>query len=181
MDSTGSVYSAFCRCQDGADQGCRHLGATLCELDDFLSNQGKSVTFMSAYWNPKPTPTHKPVPMSEIEVSKSTLMKRKRIITPCDDSWIDFFHPRPIKGRKEITHIEKIDFAKKLRKIYLCSGILDFLPFSLDYDKNEHFSSHLDNNISHLTILSQAKNYVYFIQILISYQTTTFQILLKNF
>ena len=33
----------------GADQGCRHLGATLFELDDFLSNQRKSVTSVSAY------------------------------------------------------------------------------------------------------------------------------------
>ena len=24
VDSTGSVYSAFCRCQGEADQGCRH-------------------------------------------------------------------------------------------------------------------------------------------------------------
>ena len=45
-----------------ADQGCRHLGATLFELDVFLSNQRKSVTSMSAYWDPLPTPTHKPVP-----------------------------------------------------------------------------------------------------------------------
>ena len=38
LDSNGCVYSAFCRCKGGADQGCRHLGATLFELDDFLSN-----------------------------------------------------------------------------------------------------------------------------------------------
>ena len=31
-----------------------------------------------------------------------------------------------MKGRKETTHIEKIDFAKKLRKIDPCSGIPDF-------------------------------------------------------
>ena len=86
-------------------------------------------------------------------------MKKKRKITPCNNSWIDSFHPRPIKGRKEITCIEKFCFAKKLRKIDLCSGILDFLPFSVNYDENEDFSSHLDN-ISHLTILSQAENYV---------------------
>ena len=87
-------------------------------------------------------------------------MKTKRKITPCDDSWIDSFHPRPMKGRKEIPHKENIDFAKKLRKINPSSGFLDFLPFSSKYDENEHLSSHLDNSISHLTILSQAKNYV---------------------
>ena len=29
LDPNGSVYSAFCRCKGGADQGCRHLGAAL--------------------------------------------------------------------------------------------------------------------------------------------------------
>ena len=101
------MYSALCRCKGGADQGCGHLGVTLFELDDFLSNQRKSVTSMSAYCNPKPTPTLKPVSMSEMKVSKSSLMKKKRKITPCDDSWIDSFDLRPMKGREEITHKEK--------------------------------------------------------------------------
>ena len=42
VNSTRSVYSAFCRCQGGADQGCRHLGETLFELDDSLSNRAKA-------------------------------------------------------------------------------------------------------------------------------------------
>ena len=146
LDSTGSAYSAFCRCKGGADQGCRHLAASLFELGDFLSNQRNSVTSMSAYCNPKPTPTLKPVPMSEMKVSQSSLMKKKRKITPYDDSWIDSFDPRPMKGRKEITHTEKINFAKKFRKIDPCSGILDFLPFFPNYDENENCSSHFDNN-----------------------------------
>ena len=29
LGSTGSMYSAFCRCKSGANQGCRHLVATL--------------------------------------------------------------------------------------------------------------------------------------------------------
>ena len=48
-------------------------------------------------------------------------MKKKRKITLYDDSWIDSFNPRPMKGRKE-----KFVFAKKLRKVDPCSGILDF-------------------------------------------------------
>ena len=51
-----------------------------------------------------------------------------------------------MKGRKEITHTEKINFAKKFRKIDPCSGILDFLPFFPNYDENENCSSHFDNN-----------------------------------
>ena len=99
-------------------------------------------------------------PVSEMKVSKSSLMKKKRKITPYDDSWIDSLDPRPMKGRKEINHKENIDFTKKLWKIDPCSGILDFLLFSPNYDENENCSSHFDNNISHLTISSQAKNYV---------------------
>ena len=127
MDSTGSVYTAFCRYQVGADQGCRHSSETLFKLGDFLSNQRKSVTSMSAYWNPSPAPTHRPVPTSEMKVSKSSLMKKKRKITTCDDSWIDSFHPRPMKGRKEITRTKKFILPKKKkRKIDPCSGILGF-------------------------------------------------------
>ena len=160
LDSNGSVYSAFCRCKGGADQGSSHLGATLFELDDFLSNQTKSVTSMSAYWNPKPAPTHKPVPVSEMKISHSTVKKKKRKVTPCDDSWIDSFDPRPMKHREETTFKEKIDFANKLRKIDPCSGILDFLPSSNNFDDIENTPSQSEHNISHLYVSSQAKDYV---------------------
>ena len=46
-------------------------------------------------------------------------MKKKRKITPCDNSWIDSFHPRPIKGRKEITQIEKFILQRNLEKLIL--------------------------------------------------------------
>ena len=53
------------------------IWATLYELDDFLSNQKSAYQSMPAYWNLKPTLMHKPVPMSETKVSKSSLMKKK--------------------------------------------------------------------------------------------------------
>ena len=81
---------------------------------------------MSAYWNPKPAPAHKPVPISEMKISHSSVKKKKRKVTPCDDSWIDSFDPRPLKHREETTIKEKMEFEKKLRKIDPCSGILDF-------------------------------------------------------
>lgn len=155
LDSNGSVYSAFCRCKGGADQGCRHLGATLFHLDDFLSNQRKSVTSMSAYWNPKPTPKHKPVPISEMKISFSNLRKKKRKVTPSDDSW-NSFDPRLMKQRRGSTFKEKLDFATKLRKIDPRSGILDFLPSSKDFDDNENSAQQPENNSSHLYVLSQA-------------------------
>ena len=60
LKPNGSIYSAFCRCIGGADQGCRHLGAALFELDDFLSSERSAVTSLPAYWNPKPMPETKP-------------------------------------------------------------------------------------------------------------------------
>ena len=92
-------------CKGGADQGCRHLGATLFELDDFLSKCHLYVCILEPQAN---------TPVSEMKVSKSSLMKKKRKITPYDDSWIDSLDPRPMKGRKEINHKENIDFTKKL-------------------------------------------------------------------
>ena len=44
LDKRGSVYSAFCQCKDGADQGCRHLGAAMFSLEDFLSGNRLAVT-----------------------------------------------------------------------------------------------------------------------------------------
>ena len=160
LDCNGSVYSAFCRCKGGADQGCRHLGATLFVLDDFLSSQRKSVTSVSAYWNPKPTPNNKPVPLSEMKMSHSTAKKKKRKVTACDDSWIDSFDPRPMKHRDDITFKEKMEFAKKLKTIDPYSGILDFLPPSKNSDKTENDPQQPENDISHLSVLTQAKNYV---------------------
>ena len=159
LDSNGSVYSAFCRCKGGADQGCRHLGATLFELDDFLSNQRKSVTSVSAYWNPKPTPKNKPVPLLEMKVSHGHGKRNKRKVTAQDDSWIDSFDPRPMKHRNEITLNEKLEFAQKLRKIDPFSGILDFLPAPKTSDDNDD-SQQSEYNISHLPIMSQAKKYI---------------------
>ena len=103
LDCNGSVYSAFCRFKGGADQGCRHLGATLFELDNFLSNQRKSVSSVSAYWKPKPTPMHKPVPLLEVKMSHNAAKKKKRKVTAFDDSWIDSFDPTPMEKRHEIT------------------------------------------------------------------------------
>lgn len=95
-----------------------------------------------------------------MKISHSTVKKKKRKVTPCDDSWIDSFDPRPMKHREETTTEEKIDFANKLRKIDPCSGILDFLPSSNDFDDIENTPSQSEHNISHLYVSSQAEDYV---------------------
>jgi len=72
-------------------------------------------------------------------------------VTHCDDSWIDSFDPRPMKHREETTTKDKkINFANKLRKIDPCSGILDFLPSSNDFDDIENTPPQSEHNISHL-------------------------------
>jgi len=130
----------------------------LFELDDFLSNQRKSVTSMSAYWNPKPTPKHKPI--SKMKLSFSNARKNKRKVTPSDASWIDSLDPRLMKQKKETSFEEKMEFATKLRKIDPRSGILDFLPSSEDFGENENSKPQPQNNISRLYVLSQGKMFV---------------------
>ena len=67
--------------------------------------------------------------MSEMKVSQSSLMKKERKITPYDDSWIDSFDPRPMKGRKEITLKEKIDLQRNFEKLILVLVFLIFYHF----------------------------------------------------
>ena len=104
LDSKGSVYSAFCRCKGGADQGWRHLGAILFELDDFISNQRMSIYhFYVSILEPQTNI----ITISEMKISFSNLRKKKRKVTPSDDSWIDSFDPRPMKQRREANFTEK--------------------------------------------------------------------------
>jgi hypothetical protein len=44
---------------------------------------------------PIPTPCHKPVPCMEMKISHSIPKKGKRKVTPYDESWVDYFDPRP--------------------------------------------------------------------------------------
>ena len=81
------------RCKGGADQGCRHIGATLFELDDFLSSERSAVTSLPAYWNPKRTPQSRSLHFLEVKLSHSTGLGSKRDMAPYDDSWIDSFDP----------------------------------------------------------------------------------------
>ena len=86
------------------------------QTDDFLSNQRKSATSMSAHWNPKPTPKHKPVPISEMKISFGNFRKKKRKVASSDDSWIDSFDPRPMKQRRETTFQEKNGLCNETEK-----------------------------------------------------------------
>ena len=70
ISPNGSVYSAFCECKSGSDQGCKHLAASLFELEEFLSDERTSVTSLSAYWQPKPKPQNKPLPLLELKLSQ---------------------------------------------------------------------------------------------------------------
>ena len=84
LDKRGSVYSAFCQCKGGADQGCRHLGAAMFSLEDFLSGNRLAVTSVPAYWDPQPEPTQDSVPIFYLKISHSTGC-RKRKITSYDE------------------------------------------------------------------------------------------------
>ena len=99
LKPNGCIYSAFCRCKGGADQGCRYLGAALFELDDFLSRERSGVTSLPAYWNPKPMLGTKRLPFLEMKLFHSLELDSKRKITNYDESWIDI-RSKTYKGKK---------------------------------------------------------------------------------
>ena len=67
LKPNGGIYSAFRKCKGGADQGCRHLGASLFELDNFFSQERLSVTSLPTYLRPKPIPDTRPEPFMEMK------------------------------------------------------------------------------------------------------------------
>ena len=135
LSPNGSVFSAFCECKGGSDQGCKHLGACMFELEEFLSGERTSVTSLPAYWQPKPTPRNKPLPLLEMKICHLVKPKRKRKHVSLDDSWVDSFDPMPNRMRTTISEVDKVEFARKLRDIDENSGILDFLPECPHSDK----------------------------------------------
>ena len=153
LDKMGSIYSAFCQCKGGADQGCRHLGAALFSLEDFLSGNRLLVTSVPAYWDPQPAPTQDPVPIFDLKISHST-GSRKRKITSYDESWIDSFDPRPPKNRTDPTFLDKMDFATKLQQIDPDAAILNYLP-PVKMSKIK-----IERSLSKLSILSKLKRFV---------------------
>ena len=57
--------------------------------------------------------------------------------------------------------MEKLNLQKKLKTIDPYSGILDFLPAPKNTDDTGNDSQQIcENDISHLSILSQAQNYI---------------------
>ena len=164
LKPNGSVYSAFCTCKGGADQGCRHLGAALFELDDFLSKERPSVTSLPAYWNPKPMPDTTPLPFMEMKMASSTGQNTKKVVTNYDESWIDSFDPRPPKERKDQPDDKQKEFARRLRDIDKHSGILDYLPGSETHTVRENQTSSSSESdaevdLSHMTIKARAKEF----------------------
>ena len=158
LSPNGTIYSAYCTCKGGSDQGCRHLGATLFELEDFLCNERQSVTQVPAYWNPKPQPIHQPIPLAQMKTSHSTQRKGKKRVIPYDDSWIDSFDPRPKRHRCDITADTKNDFAKKLATIDPTSAILHYfnIPPNQEIDTNKEPAVAVES----LSICSKAKAFV---------------------
>ena len=74
LDKRGSVYSAFCQCKGGADQGCRHLSAAMFSLEDFLSGNRLAATSVPAYWDPQPEPTQDSVPIFDLKEKSHHMM-----------------------------------------------------------------------------------------------------------
>ena len=90
---------------------------------------------------------HQPFGLPDSDLPHQTYMYVCMYVCIYDDS----FDPRPIKHRNEIT-LNQLEFAQKLRKI-------DPLPAAKTSDENDD-SQKSEYNISHLSIMSQAKKYI---------------------
>ncbi|KAK2557048.1 hypothetical protein P5673_020906, partial [Acropora cervicornis] len=67
---SAGVRAEQIKAADILEQYCLNL------MISFQIKECRSVTSMAAYWNPKPTPKHKPVPISEMKISFSNLRKK---------------------------------------------------------------------------------------------------------
>ena len=72
LDSVGpAIYSAFCACKGGADGGCRHTVAVLCDIAEYANDSlNPSVISGPCLWKKKERrSTDNPVPVNELSTS----------------------------------------------------------------------------------------------------------------
>ena len=59
----------------------KHLGASVFELEEFLSDGRTTVTSLPAYWQPKPKPQNKPLQLLELKLPHYKIKEKEAICT----------------------------------------------------------------------------------------------------
>ncbi|XP_062580916.1 uncharacterized protein LOC134242809 [Saccostrea cucullata] len=119
MCKSGSVNCAYCTCIGGADGGCRHIGATLYEIEAF---DVKSVTDGDNLWVKRPRHHDCPVPIKQLKI-----LKARYASVDYHQSAAHSFDPRSVDQRQTYTEMEISEIAKNLREISPNIQALDIL------------------------------------------------------
>ncbi|XP_069110803.1 uncharacterized protein [Argopecten irradians] len=117
----GDIKMAYCTCIGGADGACRHIGATLYEIEAF---EVKSVTDGDNIWVKRPRQHDCPVPIKQLKVMKA------RYTSTADDyqqSSAQHFDPRCLDHRQSYTETDISDIAQSLREISPDMQVLELL------------------------------------------------------
>ncbi|XP_060585665.1 uncharacterized protein LOC132741496 [Ruditapes philippinarum] len=73
ITSEGCIHSAYCTCKGGIDGSCRHVVATLFEVNDFLNDESKTTcTSKPCTWKRRACEADKlsqPIPAADLDTS----------------------------------------------------------------------------------------------------------------
>ncbi|XP_062596797.1 uncharacterized protein LOC134258287 [Saccostrea cucullata] len=119
MAKNGNVKCAYCTCIGGADGGCRHIGATLYEIEAF---EVKSVADGGNLWAKRPRKHDCPVPIKQLKI-----MKARYTGVEYNQSDAHNFDPRSVDQRQNYSEMEITKIARSLREISPNIQALDIL------------------------------------------------------
>lgn len=118
---TSEVKMAYCTCIGGADGACRHIGATLYELEAY---EVKSVTDGDNMWKKRPRQHDHPVSVKRLKITKA---QNPSLSSGRDEGNLENFDPRPMDQRKCYDDEDISSITSDLRKISPNLQILDVL------------------------------------------------------
>ncbi|XP_046567599.1 uncharacterized protein LOC124275939 [Haliotis rubra] len=106
------IKSAYCQCPGGSDGACRHIAATLFDIEAF---EKKSVTDGPSLWTKRPSSHDEPVPLGHLKVKK--ISYGQTLADTNSDLGQENFDPRPISDRANPSLEQLADFAASLHQI----------------------------------------------------------------
>ncbi|XP_067652387.1 uncharacterized protein [Haliotis asinina] len=68
------IKTAYCQCPGGSDGACRHIAATLFDIEAF---EKKSITDGPSLWTKRPRPHDEPVPLAHLKVKKISYIEHE--------------------------------------------------------------------------------------------------------
>ncbi|XP_067665894.1 uncharacterized protein [Haliotis asinina] len=106
------IKTAYCQCPGGSDGACRHIAATLFDIEAF---EKKSITDGPSLWTKRPRPHDEPVPLAHLKVKK--ISYGQTLADTSSDYGQDTFDPRPISDRSNPSLEQVANFAASLHQI----------------------------------------------------------------